>query len=136
MDPIDPTEAVQVAVGAALDGFADLTALVGAAVYAERQPFPDLWPRVTFGTPQVVPGASPASSDVFVTVHSWANGVDATLVAGRVAGAVRRALDVALAVPGHHVSSSAFQGASPVGDPDPLVEHVVSTFRYSIQPAG
>lgn len=108
----------------------------GPAVFAERQAYPDVFPRITVEAVQVVPRATscgrPAAA--YLTLHSWAIGPDATLVAGRLADAAEAALRAPLTLDGHRVSTHAFEGARPVGDPDPAVEHVVSTFRFNTTP--
>jgi hypothetical protein len=139
----DPTEAMQVAAAAALLASAGVTAIVaetpdGPAVFAPRQPFADVFPRITLETPQVLgrPTSCGDLSEVFVTIHSWARGPDATLVAGRLAGAGREALDADIGPEGHRISTQTFEHARPVGDPDPSVEHVVSVFRYLTHPTA
>lgn len=138
------SNALQTAVAAALLADATVTGLVadsaaGRAVFAPHQPFPDVWPRVTLEVPQVL-GAQiqcgPGRRECFVTAHSWASGPAATLEAGALADAVAAVLDAPLSVAGHRVSTHRFVSSRPVGDPNPDVEHVVSVFRYLIQPTG
>lgn len=133
----------QEAAAAALLASPGVTAIVrdtpsGPAVFAPRQTFDDLFPRVTLDTPQRVPLQTGCGvlAEMIVTVHSWAQGPDCTLVAGELADAVTDALDQALAIAGHRVAAWSVLGSQPVGDPRADVEHVVSNLRYSVQPAG
>jgi len=133
----DPAYALQVAVAAALLAHAEAAALVGTAVYSRHQAFADVFPRFSLEPPQVLPAdGCNDESEAYLTVHSWARGPDATLVASQMAGAARAALDAPLSLDGHRISSHRFDGSRAVGDPDPNVEHVVSVFRYSTQPTG
>lgn len=140
---MNPVRACQVAVSAQLLAYAPVVAIVadtasGRAVFAAGQPFDDVYPRVTLEAPQWINSsrACGRSGSLFVTVHSWAQGADCTLVAGDLADAVGVALDRALIIEGWRVSSWEFEGSTPVGDPSPGIEHFVSRFRYSVQPTG
>lgn len=138
----DPTEALQIAGAAALLAEADVTTIVkgtpsGPAVFAPGQPFDDVFPRATLEIPQVLDHSNSCAigSQCFLTVHSWAQGPDATLVAGRLAGAVRKALNKVLTIEGHVCVTGVFESSRPAGDPDPTVQHLVSVFRYLTRPA-
>jgi hypothetical protein len=134
----------QESVAAALVADAGVVAIAaatpdGPAVFAPNQTFADRYPRITLDAPQRVGrahGCSPGASDVFVTLHSWARGPAATLQAGRLADAAIAALSQDLVIAGHRVSSWAFESTRSAGDPEPDVEHLVSTLRYSVQPTG
>lgn len=140
---MNPVRAGQEAVAARLLAAEIVTAIVadtadGPAVFAGGQDFDDVYPRVTLDAPQWVrnPGSGGRSGDLFVTLHSWAQGPDCTLVAGDLADALELALAAPLALIGWRVSSYRFEGSRPVGDPSPGVEHFVSTLRYSVQRTG
>lgn len=135
--------ATQKAAAAALLAHAGVLAIVavgadGPAVFAPGQAFDDVYPRVTLEPPQRLDRSTSCSkaSDMIVTAHSWAQGPDCTLVAGELADAVEDALSGALAIEGHRVSSQAFEATRSAGDPRDDVAHLVTTFRYSTQPAG
>jgi uncharacterized protein DUF3168 len=138
----DPTEALQVAVAAALLGAAPVTSIVagtalGPAVFAEHQAFPiDAFPRLTVEPPQLLDRDNSCADGwlAYVTIHSWARGPAASLEAGRLAGAVRAPLKGALVLAGGFaVTAFGFESSRPVGDPDALVEHIVSVFRYVVR---
>lgn len=142
-DPLSAAREGQVAVAARLLATAGVTDLVavsadGPAVFAVGQDYSDVFPRVTLEAPQWIPNAGTCgrSGDLFITLHSWATGSDCTLVAGDVASAVELALEPRLTLTGWRVSSWSFDGSRPVGDPAIGVEHVVSTFRLSVQRRG
>lgn len=137
---MNPVRTCQEAVAARLLATAGVSAIVadtpsGRAVFAAGQDFDDVYPRVTLEAPQWVRNAGTCgrSGDLFVTLHSWAQGPDCTLVAGDLADAVELALTDALTLTGWRVSSYRFEGSRPVGDPSPGIEHFVSTLRYSVQ---
>lgn len=134
---------LQEAVAARLLADATVVGLVadtpdGPAVFAPRQPYSDSFPRVTLQLPQVLRfgGTACTGRECFVTVHSWARGPEATLVAADLADAVHEALMVDLTIPGHAVGAHRFEGTTPVGDPDPTIDHFVSVFRYLATPAA
>lgn len=141
----EPGEPTQVAVVAAMLDAAAIRDDVGDAVYAEGQAFDDAWPRHTIEIPQVIRlgGQFSTVREIFVTLHSWARGADASLVVQRIAGRLPAVLAPTLeigvgppfAIAGHQLKTWEFQGARPTTDPDPKVAHVVSTFRYLTQPA-
>lgn len=137
--------ALQTAVVAALLADATVAALVaatrhGKAVFAPHQDFDrEAWPRLTIETPQRIGGAiqcSPERSECFVTLHAWARGPQASLTAGAVADAAITALSTPLTVQGFLVTGQTHQSSRPVGDPDASVAHVVSVFRFILQPTG
>lgn len=138
------TPDTQRAVAAALVDDADVVAIAaavagGPAVFAPGGAFANVYPRITLQVPQRIDRSTacgPGAADMIVTVHSWAKGPDCTLVAGALADAAVAALSHRLAIAGHRVSSWMFEGSRPVGDPQPDIEHIVSTFRYSAQPTG
>lgn len=107
----------------------------GPAVFAPGGPFSDAYPRLSLEAPQRIDKSTSCSvaADMIVTVHSWAKGPGATLVAGDLADAAIAALSFPLTIAGHRVSSWSFEGTRPAGDPQADVEHLVSTFRYSVQ---
>lgn len=121
-------------------GVTDLVAdtIDGPAVFVPGGPFSDSYPRLTLEVPQRLDRSTSCSvaADMIVTVHSWARGPDATLVAGDLADAVVEALSGPITITGHRVSSWSFEGTRPAGDPQADVEHLVSTFRYSVQAAA
>lgn len=140
---IDPGYALQVAAVAALLASTDLTGMVattkdGPAVFAPGQRFSDALPRVTIEPTQVLDRSTGcvAGSECFVTVHYWAGGDDGSLVAARLAGAGRVALDTDIAPNGHRIiAGKNFEGTRSAGDPDETITHLVSTFRYLTEPA-
>lgn len=139
----DIATAILTAVVAAQLDASDLVAIVastadGPAVFAPRQPFADRFPRNIVDTPQILPRPSGCGtgSEVWIDVHSYARGPDASLVAGQLAAQTRLVLDVRLQLTGHRViAGDNFRGSHAIGDPDPTVEHVVSRFRYLTEPA-
>jgi hypothetical protein len=139
-----PTEEFQIAVAAALLAASAVIQVAaatddGPAVFAEHQDFDfNAFPRVTIEPPQMNDLTNGCSRgwEAIVTTHSWARGSEASLEAGRLAGAVEDALHARLALPGFKVITFSFQGSRPVGDPDPAVEHIVSAFRYIVRPAA
>lgn len=139
----DPGEALQIAVVARLLAATGVTSIVadtdeGRAVFAGDN-FDDVYPRVTIETPQVLPRPAGCvnGSECFVTLHSWAKGDDNTLIAGRLAGAIRTSLeDASLTLSGHQAVRSYFESSRPVGDPAEGIAHVVSVFRVTTTPAA
>lgn len=137
---MNPVRLCQEAVAARLLGDAGVIAIVsdsadGRAVFAGGQDFDDVYPRVTLEAPQWIANAGSCgrSGTLIVTLRSWAQGPDCTLIAGDLADANELALQVPLTLTGWNVSSHFFEGSRPVGDPSPGVEQFVSTVRYSVQ---
>lgn len=139
----NPVRACQIAVAARLLDTPAVTTIVaasadGPAVFAAGQAYADVYPRLVLEAPQWIAGGGSCgrTGALFVTLHSWANGPDCTLVAGDLADAAELALAAPLIIAGWRVSSWWFEGSRPVGDPAPGVEHFVSTLRYSVQRTG
>lgn len=137
------TSHVQVAVVAALVTAEPVTSIVGAtpdgpAVFARNQKFDAVYPRVTVAPPQRIPVATTCgtSADMVVTLHSWAKGDDASLVAADLADALIVALRGGIVVQGWKLSSWTVLSSRPVGDADPTIEHFVTEFRFSFHGAG
>jgi hypothetical protein len=133
---VRPVQPLQVAVAAALLAAPEVAAIVGEAVYAPHQDFDDVYPRVTLDAPQRLPSAerSPEGSELFVTIHAWAQGPEASLTCGDLADAVCEVLDGYLPVPGFATTGCGFQSAAVVGDPNPAIEHIVSVYRFVLRP--
>lgn len=137
------TSRVQVAVVAAALAADPVTGIVaatpdGPAIFVRNQKFDAVFPRVTIQPPQRLPVATTcgASADVVVTLHSWAKGDDASLVAADLADALIVALRAGIVVPGWKLSSWTVLSSRPVDDPDPTIEHFVTEFRFSFHGAG
>ena len=133
-------EAMQVAIVEHLLADAGMAAIGGQAVYAPGQPFADTFPRTTIWPPEIFDRDTGCSegSEVIFTIHFWAKGDEAALVASRLAGAARKALNGDIAVEGHVLTTKErrFRGSRAVGDPDPTIAHIVSTFRFLTNPAA
>lgn len=143
MPDIDPGAPLQIAVVAKLLADTGVRAIAantsdGTAVFAPSDNFADVYPRITIEPPQVLPhdGGCGERSECFVTLHTWDKGDDATLVAGRLAGAARGALSGSLTISGHVVTGGRlyFQGTRSVGDPARDVTHLVSVYRCLTRP--
>lgn len=136
-----PTNELQKAAVAALIADAAYCGLVaqteaGAAVFANGQAFEDAWPRTTLGPPQRLQGAPKGSAELVLTLHHWAKGPEATLSAGEIADASVVVLDGLVGLEGWRISSRSFVSSVPVGDPNPDVEHVVTTYRFTVHRNG
>lgn len=137
---MNPVRAGQISAAAVLLADAVVTGIVapstdGPAVFAIGQDYEDVYPRAVLEAPQWINsgGRCGRSGDLIVTVHSWAQGSDCTLVCADLADAVDLALSATLTLTGWRVSSWECFGSASVGDPTIGIEHRVSTFRYSVQ---
>lgn len=109
----------------------------GPAVFATGT-FVDAYPRVTIQAPQRIPIRSSCgvAADMILTLHSWANGPDSSLVAGELADAVLAAFAAPLLLDGWRISSFGPQGSRSVGDPEPSIEHFVTDLRFTVHRAA
>ncbi len=141
---MDPTEAVQVALAAALTGAQALAAAsIRDPIAAQGAPYP----LVEIGQSQWVPdnnGCLSSGLD-YETVHVWASDAMARLTAKTLAAAVAAVVAPAAgptwAPAGWSVISAILEDAhhgtdGDATDPKGLVAHSVLTFRIRLQPAG
>jgi hypothetical protein len=140
---ISPVNALQIAASATLVADVVTSQLAaqtdaGPAVFAKGQDFADVYPRYTLEPPQRINADNGCSigADLILTIHSWAQGPDCTLVAGELADAAILALSSALVLTGWRVAAWEFLSSRPVGDPDETVEHYVTSLRYTVRPGG
>ncbi|WP_299009932.1 DUF3168 domain-containing protein [uncultured Caulobacter sp.] len=136
-----PTKLLQIAVVEALlvdDEVGNLVAATesGPAVFARGQAFDDVYPRITLAPPQRLQGGPRGSAEMVVTLDSWAQGPEAPLIAAEVADAVVEVLETVGDLEGWRISSRSFVSSNPVGDPNPDVEHVVTTYRFTVHRNG
>lgn len=110
----------------------------GKAVFAALTKFDDVYPRITIDKPQVVPAGRICDfevDEVFLTLHSWAVGPGGSIRCSELAAAVRQALDTDIGPVGFTIKGRRhFRSQREAGDPDPANQHLVSTFRYIVQP--
>lgn len=136
-----PLYAFQVGSVAAMLAAPSITGLVaptpdGPAVFASAQTYADKFRRITVQPPQVqnLPVSCGRRFDITVTVHVWAHGAASSLEAAALADALIPVLDAPLAIPGFSISTHQFVSATPVGDEDPSIEHIVMVFLYRAAP--
>jgi hypothetical protein len=113
------------------------TSVDGKAVFAPGQPFADVFPRITIEKPQKLRrrlGCGRKGWEIVLTLHHWARGPEASLVCGRLADAAEDVLDLNINPDGFAIQSERdhWESTREVGDPDPTVQHLVSTFRYLV----
>jgi len=111
----------------------------GPAVFAPLKKYADIYPRLTLEKPQVLPFGRVCDRriyEVYLVIHSWAVGQSASLVCGDLADAAREVMDRGLTAEGWKITGrNPFQGQREAGDPDPTIEHLVSTFRFLVHRA-
>lgn len=156
MAALDPAFPLQRAVYAALQGRADLIALLGStivdgqsragiydaipqpnanepeAAYRRRVPTPYL----TIGDDEINDdsNACAAAWEAFVTIHVWSRAVGRG-EAKRIGAEVIAALNVELSIEGLRCTEFAFEAAQYPRDPDGVTTHGILRFRYLLDPA-
>lgn len=138
----EPTYALQVAQAAALLAATSVTDLVGTNVFDDLSAQASVYPRICLGDDQDIGDANDCgdASNVYSTVHIWADGANARLTAKQIAGAVRAALAPAhpfLTLTGFTMGSAVHDRTQHMTQADPtnpngLIAHTVQVFRYRI----
>lgn len=140
----DPALALQNAVEAALRASTPLKTAMGLAtvrLYPLAPPDNAPFPYLVIGEDQIVDDSTECvdSSEAYTTVHCWARITDdvsgSRAQAKAMAGAVRMALNVELALTGFDVVEHSFQDTRHQTDPDRRTAHAVVTHRFLIDPA-
>jgi hypothetical protein len=142
---IDPSYNLQLAIAAALLGDAGVNALMGAAIYDPLSAVGKPYPFVEIGEDQVLQGVSGLTDEVWSTVHVWADGPGARLLAKRTGDAIRNVLGPRppgtppLTLSGFAVTSGILHSGRYMTDNDPTdpgdsVAHANLQFRFQIVP--
>ena len=144
-----PAYDIQVALSAALLGEATITAMVGQNVFDDIAAPNSPYPRICIGDEQILGRANgfTAPSEVYETLHVWANGPTGRQLAKRIGGALRDFLapqpasgtPQPLTIDGHTVTSvllhdERYMTQTDPDDPNALVGHGVLTFYYRTVP--
>ena len=136
-----PDFELQRAMSSALLGNAAVTALVGGAVLDELSAFGQPYPYIQIGHDQIIghDGAPTDWSEIYSTVHIYADGPRGRELAKQIAGAVRDVLSDPLTLPSHVMPSAEFKSSLHMTSDDPtnpgaVVAHSVLVFHYHTQP--
>lgn len=136
---VDPSEALQIALAAALLAASPVTTLLGGAYVYDPLSVPnvDRFPYIEIGEGQDIGDDDSCGSRTqsFVDLHVWARGPDGRLVAKRIANAVREALQTDLVLTGHVLISQVYETTRHLTDPDGLTAHAVITFMFRTRPS-
>jgi len=136
----DPSYDIQVAMAAALLADSAVTALVGQNVVDPLAAPNTSYPLIEIGDDQVIGTAdqSAAGSEVYSTIHVWANGPWGRLVAKQIVDQVRRVLSEPLTLANHQMNSALFHSARFFVDTDPTdqgqIAHGVVVFQFRTLP--
>lgn len=139
---IDPAYALQVAIAAALLADSTVTSLVGTNVFDPLSAVNSSYPFIEVGDDQVLEDTTQFidGSEIFSTIHIWANGPGGRLAAKQIASAVRNVLQQPLSMTGHCMSSAIFHSARHMIDHDMSdqgqIAHSVLVFQYRTAPTS
>lgn len=124
----DPSYAIQASVVAALKGSADLTSIVGDAVF---DAIPKAkYPRVNVNAATVFPelGDGTDAAESTLEIHGWSEKVGFGEIYNIGAAVIAALHDVGLVVGGRRVQSILLDTARYLRDPDGLTSHGIFTF--------
>lgn len=138
----EPTYALQVAQAAALLAATSVTDLVGQSVFDDLSAPDSVYPRICLGDDQDVSDDNDCgdASYIYSTIHVWARGADARLVAKQICGVIKPVLappSPFLTLTGFTMGSARRETTQHMwqrdpSDPDGLIAHSVPVFRYRI----
>lgn len=116
----------------------ELTVLVGDRIY-DRAPDHCPTPYVQFGGDEYTPFRAQGmrGSNLFITIHTWADSQRASAEVKRMNKAIEDALDdQRFPVQGHVIQVLSFVRSRNLDDPDGISRHGVNEFRCTTLPVG
>ena len=138
----DPAYALQVGMAATLLADTATTALVGTSIFDPLSAINSSYPFIEIGDDQILEDTTQFTdgSEIFSTVHIYANGPSGRLKAKQIANAVRIVLQQPFALTGHVMNSAIFHSARHMIDGDMSdqgqIAHSVLVFQYRTAPTS